>query len=116
MPPKIDQKNNGLSGRFLEAFWLDFSKDFLQFYIFFSYHFGTFVKKAEPTNSPPLPMKSEVRALKKDTKIDPKSDQNLDKNGVEMFIDFSMFCLSLWALNLAPFWHPKRIKKRITQQ
>ena len=36
-------------------------------------------------------MKSEVQALTNDTKIDPKSDQNLDKNGVEIFIDFLMF-------------------------
>ena len=82
LPPKIDQKNSRMSGRFLEACWLHVSVEFLQFWIVFLYLVGTFVKKAEPTNSPPLPMKSEVRALKKGTKIDPKSDQNLDKKGV----------------------------------
>ena len=82
LPPKIDQKNNRISERFLEAFWPHFSKDFLKLWDLLRYHFWTFVKKAEPTNSPPLPMKSEVRALKKDTKIDPKSDKNLDKKGV----------------------------------
>ena len=65
-----------------------------------SYLFGTSVKKAEPTNSQPLPMKSEVRALKKDTKIDPKSDKNLDKKGVLIFIHFLMlfdrFRLRFW--------------------
>ena len=71
---------------FLEGFWKHFGSIFqrivFNFTSFLSYHFGTFVKKAEPTNSQPLPMKSEVRALEKDTKIDPKCDQNLDKNRV----------------------------------
>ena len=116
LPPKIDQKNNRISGRFLEAFWPHCSEDVLQLWDLFWYHFWTFVKKAEPTSSPPLPMKSEVRALTNDIKIDPKSDQNLDKNGVEMFIDFLMLFLSLWALILAPFWHPKRLKKWIKNQ
>ena len=78
LPPKIDQTNIRISGRFLEAFRLHLLEDCLQLCDLFWYHFGTFVKKAEPTNSPPLPMKSEVRALTNDTKIDPKSDQNLD--------------------------------------
>ena len=38
-------------------------------------------------------MKSKVRALTNDPKIDPKSDQNLDKNGVEIFIDLLLFAL-----------------------
>ena len=40
-------------------------------------------------------MKSEVRALTNDTKIDPKSDQNLDKNGVEILIDLLMLFIAL---------------------
>ena len=40
-------------------------------------------------------MKSEVRALTNDTKIDPQSDQNLDQNGVEIFIDFLMVLIAL---------------------
>ena len=67
---------------------LNFSMIFLQVCIFLAYSFGTFVKKAEPTNSPPMPMKSEVRVLKNDAKIDPKSDQTLDTNSVFFYVFF----------------------------
>ena len=35
LPPKIDQKNNRISGRFLDAIWLHFSNDVLQFWHLF---------------------------------------------------------------------------------
>ena len=82
LPPKIDQKNNGLFWKVFGSILAPFFRGFSSILHFFLYLVGTFVRKAEPTNSPPLPMKSEVRALTNDPKIDPKSDQNLDKNGV----------------------------------
>ena len=88
--PKKVQKTYSNFCKVLRSILLHFSMIFLQFCIFLAYSFGTFVKKAEPTNSPPMPMKSEVRALKNDAKIDPKSDQKLDKNRVFFFMFFLM--------------------------
>ena len=69
------------------------------------------MKKAEPTDSPLLPMKSEVRALTIDATIDPKSDQNLDKNGVENFNDFLMFFIAL-GLDLGFILAPKKPQEK----